>query len=138
MTSTIAVLYGSHRSDREGVRASRFVVVTGEYNHAPPPGLKNMLDHFLEEWFWRPSAVVSYSAGAFGGVRAAMQLRIVLGELGMPSISSMLPIPKVQETLSEEGEDRSGRLDDAFDRFHREFQWYIDALAAQREKGALF
>ena len=27
--------------------------------------LKNLLDHFLEEYFWRPSAIVSYSAGRF-------------------------------------------------------------------------
>jgi NAD(P)H-dependent FMN reductase len=40
------------------------------------------LDHFLEEYFWRPSAIVCYSAGQFGGVRAAMQLRMTLAELG--------------------------------------------------------
>jgi NAD(P)H-dependent FMN reductase len=55
--------------------ADGFLVVSGEYNHGIPPALKNMLDHFLEEWFWRPSAIACYSAGAFGGVRAAMQLR---------------------------------------------------------------
>ena len=56
--------------------ADGFVVVSGEYNHGIPPALKNLLDHFLEEYFFRPSAIVSYSAGAFGGVRAAMQLRM--------------------------------------------------------------
>ena len=52
--------------------ADGFVVVSGEYNHGIPPALKNLLDHFLEEYFFRPSAIVCYSAGAFGGVRAAM------------------------------------------------------------------
>ena len=55
-----------------------FIVVSGEYNHGIPPALKNMLDHFLEEWFWRPSAIVSYSQGSCGGVRAAMRLRMTL------------------------------------------------------------
>ena len=43
--------------------ADGFVFVTGEYNWGVQPGLKNLTDHFLEEWFWRPAAIVSYSAG---------------------------------------------------------------------------
>ena len=42
--------------------ADSFVFVTGEYNWGMQPGLKNLTDHFLEEWFWRPAAIVSYSA----------------------------------------------------------------------------
>ena len=53
-------------------KADAFVIVSGEYNHGIPPALKNLLDHFLEEYFFRPSAIVCYSAGQFGGVRAAM------------------------------------------------------------------
>src|SRR5438105_7937207 len=75
--------------------ADAFVVVSGEYNHSMPPALTNLLDYFLEEYFWRPSAIVCYSAGAFGGVRAGVQLRATLCELGMPSIPSMFPIPRV-------------------------------------------
>src|ERR1700744_6365489 len=37
--------------------ADAFVFVTGEYNWAMQPGLKNLTDHFLEEWFWRPAAI---------------------------------------------------------------------------------
>ena len=36
--------------------ADAFVFVVGEYNWGPQPGLKNLTDHFLEEWFWRPAA----------------------------------------------------------------------------------
>ena len=74
--------------------ADAFIIVSGEYNHSIPPALSNLLDHFLEEYFWRPSAIVCYSAGAFGGVRAAMQLRAMLCELGTPSIPSLLPVPQ--------------------------------------------
>ena len=49
--------------------ADAFIIVSGEYNHSIPPALSNLLDHFLEEYFWRPSAIVCYSAGGFGGVR---------------------------------------------------------------------
>src|SRR4051794_13994346 len=37
--------------------ADGFVFVVGEYNWGMQPGLKNLTDHFLEEWFWRPAAV---------------------------------------------------------------------------------
>ena len=42
-------------------RAADAFVVSGEYNHSIPPALSNLLDHFLEEYFWRPSAIVCYS-----------------------------------------------------------------------------
>jgi NAD(P)H-dependent FMN reductase len=51
--------------------ADGFVFITGEYNWGIQPGLKNLTDHFLEEWFWRPAAIASYSAGRFAGARAA-------------------------------------------------------------------
>ena len=84
-------------------RADGFIVVSGEYNHGIPPALKNLLDHFLEEYFWRPSGIVCYSAGVFGGVRAAMQLRAMLCELGTPSIPSLLPIPRIQDAFDDDG-----------------------------------
>jgi len=60
-------------------KVDTFAIVSGEYNHGIPLGLKNLLDDFLEEYFFRPSAIVWYSARQFGGVRAAMQLRMTLG-----------------------------------------------------------
>src|SRR5690349_20206750 len=85
-------------------RTDAFAIVSGEYNHGIPPAQKNLLDHFLEEYFFRPSAIVCYSAGQFGGVRAAMQLRMTLAELGMPSISSLLPMPHIEEAFTLTGE----------------------------------
>src|SRR5438309_119764 len=35
--------------------ADLFVFVTGEYNWSIQPGLKNLTDHFLEEWGRRPA-----------------------------------------------------------------------------------
>ena len=112
-----------------------FLVVSGEYNHGIPPALKNLLDHFLEEYFWRPSGIVCYSAGGFGGVRAAMQLRMTLAELGMPSISSLLPIPRIGETLSEDGVAQLPVTEQSMNRFLDEFLWHADALAAARAAG---
>lgn len=111
-----------------------FLVVSAEYNHGIPPALKNLLDHFLEEYFWRPSGIVCYSAGGFGGVRAAMQLRITLAELGMPSIPSVLAIPRIGETINEDGvaTDITVR---SMNRFLDEFLWYAGAFAEARLEG---
>jgi NAD(P)H-dependent FMN reductase len=115
-------------------RADGFLVVSGEYNHGIPPALKNLLDHFLEEYFWRPSGIVCYSAGAFGGVRAAMQLRMSLAEMGMPSVPSLLPIPRIGETLREDGA-RDDRIIRSRDRFLDEFLWYAEALKPAKAAG---
>src|SRR4051812_26172570 len=50
--------------------ADAFVFVAGEYNWGVQPGLKNLTDHFLEEWFWRPAAIATYSAGRLAGARS--------------------------------------------------------------------
>jgi NAD(P)H-dependent FMN reductase len=114
-------------------RADAFVVVTGEYNHGIPPALSNLLDHFLEEYFFRPSAIVSYSAGAFGGVRAAVHLQAMLCELGMPSISSTFPVPKVSSAFDEAGGEIAPGAGRRFERFATELEWYAEALKRQRE-----
>jgi NAD(P)H-dependent FMN reductase len=116
--------------------ADAFIVVTGEYNHSIPPALSNLLDHFLEEYFFRPSAIVCYSSGAFGGVRAAMQLRAMLCELGMPSIPSLFPIPSIQTTFDDDGTPHEKeRVARRFARFAAELEWYAGALREARKNG---
>jgi NAD(P)H-dependent FMN reductase len=116
-------------------KADAFVVVAGEYNHSIPATLSNSLDHFLEEYFWRPSAIVCYSGGHFGGVRAAMQLRAMLCELGTPSIPSLLPIPEIGKALTADGDPEMPWLDKAASRFVDELVWYAEALRRQRAEG---
>jgi NAD(P)H-dependent FMN reductase len=115
--------------------ADAFIVVSGEYNHSIPPALSNLLDHFLEEYYFRPSAIVCYSTGAFGGVRAAMQLRAMLCELGMPSIPSLFPVPRIQDALREDGSTSDPKVDRRFERFAAELEWFGGALREARQKG---
>ena len=116
-------------------RVDGFVIVSGEYNHGIPPALKNLLDHFLEEYFWRPSAIVCYSAGMFGGVRAAVALRTTLAELGMPAIPSECPIPRIAAALDEDGKPQNEHVPRTLDRFLDELEWYARALQRQRRGG---
>ena len=115
--------------------ADGVVVVTGEYNHSMPPGLVNLLDHFLEEWFWRPAGIACYSAGQYGGVRAAMQLRALLPEIGMPSIPSILAMPKAQDLFDEQDQPRADWVGRQAGRFLDELEWYGNALMTARRGG---
>jgi NAD(P)H-dependent FMN reductase len=115
--------------------ADAYVIVSGEYNHSIPPALSNLLDHFLEEYFWRPSGIVCYSGGGFGGVRAAMQLRAMLCELGTPSIPSILPVPQVQNAFDDEGRALDNAYHGRAARFLDELEWYARALKAARQAG---
>ena len=115
--------------------ADGFVFVTGEYNWGVQPGLKNLTDHFLEEWFWRPAAIASYSAGRFSGVRAATAWHGTLSEMGMVVISSTLAVGPISQTLDEAGEpsgDAGKFLEIAFPRFADDLTWWADAAKAQR------
>jgi NAD(P)H-dependent FMN reductase len=116
------------------VPADGVIVVSAEYNHSIPPALSNLVDHFLEEWFWKPSAIVCYSAGAFGGVRAAMQLRMLLGEIGTVSIPSIFPIPRVQDAFAEDGTPTDAATRTRAQKFLDELEWYAEALRTQRDR----
>jgi NAD(P)H-dependent FMN reductase len=114
-------------------RADGFAICSAEYNHSAPPALVNLIDYFLEEYFYRPSAIVCYSQSPFGGVRAAMQLRALLAEVGMGSIPSLQPIPAVNTALSADGVPLSQALAEKTGKFFDEFDWYMTALKLGRE-----
>jgi len=115
-------------------KADTFVVVSAEYNHSIPPALSNLIDHFMEEYFWRPAGIVCYSAGSFGGVRAAMQLRAMLPEVGLITIPSIFPISKVQE-FKDDGTPADEAYNKRVQKFLDELEWYAVALKEQRKKG---
>ena len=183
-----AVLYGSYRSDRQGIRAVKFiqgqledrghkvtfvdakaynlpmldkmykeydegkapspmqqlhdlftevdgfVLVSGEYNYSVLPGLKNLMDHFLEEYYFRPAGMVTYSAGNVAGQRASMHVRDIVGGMGMVPISSSVSIPQVQNTLGEDGEDKEGKFTKPSKKFIDELVWYAGALKDKKQK----
>ena len=116
------------------VEADGYMPITPEYNHSTSAAMKNTLDYFLEEYYFKPSAIVSYSVGGFGGVNAVQHLRVIFAELGAPSISSSFSISKVQNVF-----DDAGKLKQLYEkrviRFIEEFEWYIDAFKNQRAKG---
>jgi NAD(P)H-dependent FMN reductase len=115
--------------------ADAFVFVVGEYNWGVQPGLKNLTDHFLEEWFWRPAAIASYSAGRLSGTRSSYAWHNTLSEMGMVVVSSTLTVGPITEGLDEAGEpigQPGGRLESAFARFADDLAWWTEAAKNQR------
>ena len=119
--------------------ADAFVFVIGEYNWGPQPGLKNLTDHFLEEWYWRPAAVVSYSPGRLSGARAGSAWHPILSEMGMVVISSTVAVGPIDQTFDAQGEPigEAGRLTKrAFGRVADDLTWWASAAREQRLKQA--
>jgi NAD(P)H-dependent FMN reductase len=119
--------------------ADAFVFVTGEYNWGMQPGLKNLTDHYLEEWFWRPAAIASYSAGRLAGARSGFVWHGTLSEMGMVVISSTLAVGPIARALDENGRsmgDSGQVLAKSFPRFADDLNWWAEAAAAQRARRA--
>lgn len=120
-------------------QADAFVFVVGEYNWGMQPGLKNLTDHFLEEWFWRPAAIASYSAGRLSGTRSSYAWHNTLCEMGMVVISSTLTVGPIAETLNPAGEpigEGGAALERAFPNFADDLAWWMEAAKAQRARRA--
>jgi NAD(P)H-dependent FMN reductase len=117
--------------------ADAFVFVAGEYNWGVQPGLKNLTDHFLEEWFWRPAAIASYSRTRISGARSNFAWHGILSEMGMAVISSTLTVGPIADTLDADGKpiEPAGKLlDAAFPRFADDLAWWTEAAKAQHAR----
>jgi NAD(P)H-dependent FMN reductase len=119
--------------------ADGFVFVAGEYNWGVQPGLKNLTDHFLEEWFWRPAAILSYSAGRLSGARANLSWHGILSEMGMAVVSSTITVPQVSHAFDAAGVptgDGGAAVERAFPRFAADLEWWAEAVKRQRSERA--
>jgi NAD(P)H-dependent FMN reductase len=119
--------------------ADAFVFVTGEYNWGMQPGLKNLTDHFLEEWFWRPAAIASYSAGKLSGARASVMWHGTLSEMGMVVVSSTLAVGPISDTFDADGTPigaGGATLQKLFPRFADDLAWWTEAAKTQRQRKA--
>lgn len=116
-------------------RADGYVMVSPEYNHSMSPALAHLLNHFGSSRFsWKSSAIVTYSAGQWGGARAAMGMRGFLSELGCLPVSAMTHIPKAQEALDAAGAwaADAARWDSYVGRTLTQLEWWAEAASRQR------
>lgn len=123
-------------TDKMIKEADAFVIVSAEYNHCLPPALTNMMDHFpCSSYKYIPSGIVCYSAGSFGGVRASMQARAFLGELGSPNCSYIFTIPKIQNALTEGGDPvpEDTHMESGATKLIDELEWYARAIKTHKD-----
>jgi NAD(P)H-dependent FMN reductase len=119
--------------------ADAFVFVTGEYNWGVQPGLKNLTDHFLEEFFWRPAAIASYSAGRLAGARSNFVWHGILSEMGTVVISSTLTVGPIAQALDPDSKPlgEAGQvLERSFGRLADDLAWWTEAARMQRSRKA--
>lgn len=119
--------------------ADGYIMVSPEYNHSMSPALANLLNHFGSSLFsYKPSAIVTYSAGQWGGMRAAIGMRTFLSELGCLPVSSMIHVPKAQNVFSAKGDLVEGEdQNEWFGYFGRTFNqliWWAQASARYKEQ----
>jgi NAD(P)H-dependent FMN reductase len=113
-----------------------YIFVTPEYNHSIPGELKNVFDFITWELKRKPVAVASH--GSYGGVRAALMLKVILSEGQAVVIPNFSAVTGMSDVIDEEGVldaaaaanpyGPQGQLDGLL----AELKWYSDALAAAR------
>ena len=82
--------------------ADALVFVTPEYDSFPNAALVNAVQYLAVEWRYKPAAIVSYG-GISGGLRAAQELRQLLGAVGTAVTPQGVPLPMVFGQLNEAG-----------------------------------
>jgi len=108
--------------------ADGVIVVTPEYNGGYPASLKNVIDLLYKEWVRKPIALVTVSAGPFGGAQVTTSLLFTLWKIGAWMVPAMFPVPKVEENYDEEGNaaDKPA-TDKRAQRFVGELMWCMEA-----------
>ena len=117
--------------------ADGYVMVSPEYNHSLSPALADLLNHFGSSLFsYKPSVIATYSAGQWGGTRAAMTMRGFLSELGCLPVSAMIHVPHAQEVWDAEGAYLDGvdadRWQGYLDRSFQQLAWWAQAARDKR------
>jgi NAD(P)H-dependent FMN reductase len=114
--------------------ADAFVVITPEYNHGYPGGLKVAIDTAREEWHAKPVGFVSYG-GVAGGLRSVEGLRLVFAELQAVTIRQAVSFHWAHTLFDEEGKlGDPGRADAAAEAMLDQLGWWARALRNAREQ----
>jgi NAD(P)H-dependent FMN reductase len=115
-------------------RSDALVIVTPEYNNGYPGVLKNALDYLLPEYQRKPIAIVTVSAGGFGGLNCLTQLRLVILGMGAVPIPVALPVSHVQDSFDEHGNPQDAAYEKRAQSFIAEVLWFAEAMAVQKSK----
>ncbi|GKY98835.1 hypothetical protein MPSEU_000839500 [Mayamaea pseudoterrestris] len=121
--------------------ADCYVIVSPEYNHVVPPALASIMGHFGGSCYsCKPSGIITYSAGPWGGQRAALSIVSMTHELGCLPVSKMVGYPMAAELFHEDGspKDPSHRMLKQLPDMLNQLEWMAIAMKDQRERVGKF
>ncbi|WP_406293077.1 NAD(P)H-dependent oxidoreductase [Embleya sp. NBC_00888] len=119
--------------------ADAYIVVTSEYNHSLPGVLKNAIDSVWTSSAFRnkPVAVVGYSAGIGGGIRAIEHLAQIMVETEAVPLRNTVVIPFVNDAFDDAGRPTSPLTNVGLDVVLDDLAWWSAALEQARAAGEL-
>ncbi len=110
--------------------ANAYILVTPEYNGSYTPALKNLFDHFPKRTH-KTFGIVTTSPGALGGIRAGLQLQLLINALFGIGSPHMLVTPFVDKKFDAEGDLIDGSFQKNIDVFVKEFLWLAESLVPE-------
>lgn len=110
--------------------ADAFILVSPEYNGSFSPHLKNLFDHFPKQ-VHKSFAIVSGSPGGLGGIRACLQLQLLVSALYGVASPFMLVTPQADKKFSEKGELVDESFQATVDTFVNEFLWLSERMVTK-------
>lgn len=116
------------------LEAEGYILVTPEYNHAPPAILKNALDYAYEEWRKKPVAFVSYSDGRGMGIRAMEILKLICLTLQLVPVPKTVSIAEVQNAFNEDGSIKDSHQEESLGKLFKDLMWWATLLRDARAK----
>ena len=120
-------------------QADAFIVVTPEYNHSIPGGLKNAIDSVWLSFGFRnkPVAAVGYSGSIGGGIRAIEHLAHVFVEAEAVLLRNTVVIPFVRTAFGADGEPVNPETEIRLQVMLDDLAWWSSALEQARAAGEL-
>ena len=125
--------------NRKIAEADAYLLVTPEYNHSIPGELKNAIDSVFFSFAFRnkPMAMVGYSGGVGGGIRAIEHLVQVAVEVEAAPLRSTVVLPFVDKQFDTDGQPTDPTTEVSMQILLDDLAWWGAALQTARAAGEL-
>jgi NAD(P)H-dependent FMN reductase len=125
--------------NRKIAEGDAYIVITPEYNHSVPGELKNAIDSVFFSFAFRnkPMAMVGYSGGIGGGIRAIEHLAQIAVEVEAAPLRSTVLLPFVDRAFTPDGEPADQATEVSLQILLDDLAWWAAALRDARAAGEL-
>jgi NAD(P)H-dependent FMN reductase len=125
--------------NRKVKEADAYIVITPEYNHSVPGGLKNAIDTVWLSFGFRnkPVAFIGYSSSVGAGIRAVEHLAQVFVETEAVPLRNAVVIPFVRAAFGPDGQPVNPETGIRLQVMLEDLAWWSAALEKARAAGEL-